>query len=303
MDALNGLLPPALTHSAVTNSYYLTKDAPVIDEPTLIAPTLISPVALLSADSAASASMTVTGLSGGAPAPYTGAVTINTGGSSAGPSAVAITSRAGANGAIVEIGANAQASNLLLIAGASGTGQVYDEVYNQPVALQAITMVSQTPLCVRDPANTSEIFRCAQAAVAAADAGAGQTNRFTVPKSGFYALQMEVNLFNAPAPAAPTVNVPAVVAGGIDVYGALGFTLSNGVVVIPYGSHEMVGGELFSSDCLLANSGVNKIHCGMYLLAAGTTYSFTMAANRPAGSTAWNIGDAGAIKAELIAMC
>jgi hypothetical protein len=65
----------------------------------------------------------------------------------------------------------------------------------------------------------------------------------------------------------------------------------------------MVGGELFASDCLLQGNGVTKIHCGMYLLAAGTTYSFTMAAKRPVGSTAWNIGSAGAIKAELIAMC
>jgi hypothetical protein len=166
-------------------------------------------------------------------------------------------------------------------------------------------MVTQNPLCVRDPANTSEIFRCAQAAVAAADAGVGQGNTFTVPKSGFYALQMEVSLFNGVAPAAPSINVPAVVApGGIDVYGSLGFSLTDGgVTVLPYGSHEMVGGELFSSDCLVVGAGVNKIHNAMYLLQAGQTYGFVMGASRPAGSSAWNIGANGAIKAELIAMC
>jgi hypothetical protein len=115
---------------------------------------------------------------------------------------------------------------------------------------------------------------------------------------------MEVNLTNAPAPAVPNINVPAVVSAGIDVYGSLGFSMTDGgVTVLPYGAHEMVGAELFSSDCLVASGGVNKVHTGLYLLTAGTTYGFVMSASRPAGSTAWNIGTNGQIKAELIAMC
>ena len=292
----NGLICPEAYSNPVT-SYYADADTAIV------APTLVSVVKVDSVDRQGEATLRVSGLQAGVPYEYTGALNLSPGASSLGPASDGLTLRSVAGGVNVEVGTNSQTVTTLSIAGASGLSQVYDETYNQPVALQAITMVSQTPLCVRDPANTSEIFRCAQAAVAAADAGAGQTNRFTVPKSGFYALQMELSLFNAPAPAAVDINVPAIVAGGIDVYGSLGFTVSNGVVVIPYGSHESVGGELFSSDCLVQGSGVNKIHTAMYLLAAGTTYSFTMAAARPAGSTAWNIGTNGTIKAELIAMC
>jgi hypothetical protein len=299
MSNRNGLLAPQATHANVEVPYYAAKVAPVF----------VEPLSILSQDESTNANIFVNGEDAGA---YMGAINITPGvnttallGAGAGITIRTVAgSVAGSAATTVEIGTNTQGGNNLLIAGLSGTGRVYDEVYNQPVALQAITMVTENPNCARDPANTSEIFRCAQAAVAAADAGTGQGNSFTVPRTGFYALQLEVNLFNAAAPAAVTVNVPAIVAAGIDVYGSLGFSMTDGgVTVLPYGAHEMVGGELFSSDCLVQGSGVNKVHTGMYLLTAGTTYGFVMGASRPAGSTAWNIGTNGQIKAELIAMC
>lgn len=304
MAHLNGLLPPFLTHAAPDSCYYLRDNQANV---TLTTPTLKTPVKLQSATelpNAVPATILTKGSNHGLEA-YVGAVQLNAGGNTAGPDgSIGLTLRTAAGGVAVEVGTEGQATNQLLIAGPDGLGQVYDEVYNQPVALQPITMVVQNPNTARSPSNTSEIFRCNQTAVAAADAGVGQGNTFQVPKTGFYALQIELDLFNAVAPAPPSINIPAIVAAGIDVYGSLSFSLTDGgSVVLPYGAHEFVGGELFTSDCLVAGEGVTKIHTGMYLLSAGQTYGIVMGAHRPAGSTAWNIGDAGVIKAELIAMC
>jgi hypothetical protein len=206
----------------------------------------------------------------------------------------------------MEVGTDGEAPNQVLIAGPDGLSEVYNELYYQPVALREITMLTENPLSARDPDNTSEIFRTLQDGVAAADAGNSPANTFTVPKTGFYALQIQLSLFNGVAPAAPDINVPAIVApGGINVFGGIEFTLltQTPLQVVPYGATEVAGSELFISDVLAVGSGVSKVKTAMYLLQADTTYRFIMAVSRPTGSTAWNIGTNGQIKAELIAMC
>jgi len=203
-------------------------------------------------------------------------------------------------GVSVYVGDNGQATNLLQVAGASGLSQVYDEIYNQPVALQAITMVNQNANITRDPANTSEILRCVQAGVAAIDAGGvGVFNTFTVPKTGFYAIQASYLVGNANAPAATTVNIPIT---GVE-YGSIGIFLEQGATVVPYSSYEVVGSQLISQDITLQGRSVNVNSINMVLLTAATNYAIYMNVGRPAGSTAWNIGDGGTIKVELVAMC
>lgn len=279
--------------------YYMQEGAEVV----LRQPTLVAPITLESFDEAAQAIMTVRGLTAGVPVPYTGGVSINPGASSLGTAPAGLNIHSIANGVAVEVGTDTATANTLSIAGPAGLARVYDETYNQPVALQPITMVSVNPLCAPAAGNTSEIFRCGQAAVAAADSGLGQANQFRVPKTGFYALQMEVSLFNGPAPAPPAINVPAIVSGGIDVYGSMELTIAESAVVIPYGTREIVGGSIFSSDCLLADNGFDSTFQALYLLDATKTYVFVLSVSRPAGSSAWNIGPNGQIKAELIAMC
>jgi hypothetical protein len=135
--------------------------------------------------------------------------------------------------------------------------------------------------------------------VAAAATSAIGTS-FAVPKTGWYALQTEVKLGNAPLPAAPTINVPiTVTAGGVNLGETLSFAFADGVVIEPYGLMEVTSNELAVADILVANTVTVRVYTSLHLFEAGNTYTFTMRA----GSAVWNIGDGGQIKAELIAMC
>jgi hypothetical protein len=284
--------------SNVKDERYLQADA-------LVAPDLISPIGMSS--QATTAYINIEGNQGDA---FNGAIAFTTGANVNldAPARDALTLYSGIDGTQAYIGEDGPAGveNILSINGEDGLGRVYDEIYNQPVSLQTITMLTENPLSARLPENTSEIFRTLQDGVASADSGSGLANTFTVPKTGFYALQIQLSLFNGIAPAVPDINVPAVVApGGINVFGSIEFNLltQTPLEVVPYGSTEVAGSELFISDVLLASSGISKVKTAMYLLQANTTYRFIMAVSRPTGSTAWNIGDNGQIKAELIAMC
>lgn len=211
-----------------------------------------------------------------------------------------LTINAQPTGVQVYVGANAQATNLLQIAGASGLSQVYDQTYNQPVALRAITMVNQNVSITRDPANTSEILRCVQAGVATIDAGGvGVFNTFTVPRTGFYSMQASYSVQNENSPAATTINIPI---SGVE-YGSLAINLVQGGTVVPYSSYEVVGTQFISQDITLQGGGVNVNSINMVRLTAATNYAVYLNVRRPAGSTAWNIGASGTIKVELVAMC
>jgi hypothetical protein len=291
----NGLLAPQATHGNPEVSYYARANGG-----RLVAPTLVSPIELVSADGNASADMTVQGFEGGVVSVYTGSIDLRPGTSSVGAAPAGVNIRSIANGVAVEVGTDgAGIVNTLGVAGADGVAQVYDELYNQPVALRDITLSATNPLCAPDPANVGEIFRCSQAAVAAAAVGAVGTN-FAVPKTGWYALQTEVKLGNAPAPAPTTINVPITVApGGVNLGEVLSFAIADGVVVEPYGLMEVSSNEMAVSEVLVANSIVVRTYTSMHLFEEGTTYTFTLRAS----SAVWNIGEAGQIKAELIAMC
>jgi hypothetical protein len=297
MATRNGLIPPLVTHSAPSNSYYALKTGGVLTDPTLV-----SPVELESADGNGSAQLTVVGFEGNPPVSsvYTGSIGLRPGTSSLGAAPAGVNIRSIANGVAVEIGTDgAGIVNTLGVAGADGVAQVYDELYNQPVDLRPITLSATDPLCAPDPNNVGEIFRCEQAGVAAAASAAIGTN-FVVPKTGWYALQTEVKLGNAPVPAAPTINVPITVApGGVNFGETLSFSFADGVVTEPYGLMEVTSNEFVVSDILVANTITVRTYTSLHLFEAGNTYTFSLRAS----SGVWNIGDVGQIKCELIAMC
>lgn len=295
------ILPPTSTYSggaSDNNLYMRVGQAAVLPSGS----TLVSPVNLKAADSSSEGAIYVDGAAAGG---YQGAVNITPGvNASSAFAGDGITVRttpgsvAGTAATTVEVGANAQGPNHLYIAGLSGVGEVYDEVYNQPVALQPITLSATNPLAAPDPNNVGEIFRCIQAGVAASAAAAIGTN-FAVPKTGWYCLQLEIALGNAPAPAAPDINVPITAAGGIDIGQTLSFVITKGVVVEPYGAMEYVAQEFAAADILVQGGNVIKQFVSQHLFAAGETYGFTLKSS----SALWNIGTNGQIKAELIAMC
>jgi len=228
---------------------------------------------------------------------YAGAINIVPG-STAGGVAAGITIREAAGpSTIVEIGANAQSNNLLYIAGASGVGQVYDEVYNQPVALVPITQVQTAPLLT--PANPEEVLRGGQAAIAAAIATPGsQFNIFTVPRTGAYMVQTQIGVGNN----VPTnsVVIPSTLVGGVPIWSSLslGFQIQGTATAVPYASFEVIGGDFYGDEAFAGNSQLTKTYTSVAFLTAATNYAVTL--NCAAG---WNIGTAGQIKVELIAMC
>jgi hypothetical protein len=303
MSNLNGLLPPSVTHSSPRNAYYLRKGEAIVD------PTIETPLTLQSSTEAPNP-VPATIVTRGADHPnaaYVGSIGLRPGGNvdaEDGSAGVVIRAIAGetpsiAAGTVLEVGTDGEAPNQVLIAGPDGLSEVYNELYNQPVSLQSITLSATNPLCAPDPNNVGEIFRCSQAGVAAAAVTAIGTS-FVVPKTGFYTLQTEVKLGNEPAPAAPTINVPITVApGGVNFGETLSFAFTDGVVVEPYGLMEVTSNEFVVSDILVANTVTVRTYTSLHLFEAGNTYGFTMRA----GSAVWNIGDGGQIKCELIAMC
>ena len=297
MANLNGLLPPFLTHSSVNNSYYLSNGASNV---VLREPTLLTPVNLQSATEDANEvpAEIVTRGADHPSAPYVGAIGLNPGGNVAAPDgADGLTIRATATGVALEVGTNAQAVNQLLIAGPSGTGQVYDEVYNQPTQLQTITIVASDPDCT--PTGGAEIFRCGQAAVAQAGAGTVQFNRIQVPRTGAYMMQSEIRMGNGVG--ANTVVLPSNVVGGVPIWYALQLSMQEfGTVIgVPYSSFEVIGGDFQAIDTFESSSFTIKTYSTVVFLDSTKVYAISLASN----SAGWNIGTAGQVKVELIAMC
>lgn len=289
----NGLCAPE-AYAAPNNPYYASSQ--------LRSPTLVSPITLQAAAAegtlAVPAEIYVDGTNA-ISAAYVGAVNITPGGNaaSATPGAGITVRTAAGPSTIVEVGANAQGPNLLYIAGASGVGQVYDEVYNQPVSLQPLTMVSTNANLT--PANPEECLRSAQAGVAAAAAAPGTIfNVFRVPRSGAYTIQTEIAMGNAGP--TNTVVIPSTVVGGVPIWKSisLSFQVQGTVIPVPYASFEVLGGDFYGEQAFAASSLVSKTFSSVAILTAGVNYAVVL--NAPAG---WNIGDAGQIKTELIAMC
>ena len=296
MANVNGLIaPPAYKNPEVP--YYLVDDAGTV----INQPTLVSAIDIESTDRTASAQLSVVGLEGSPPAltVYSGSIGLRPGTSSLGAAPAGVNIRSLANGVAVEVGTDGVGIvNTLGVAGADGVAQVYDELYNPAVSLKALTLSSTNPLCAPVVGNVGELFRCSQAGVLAS-ATAGVGTNFQVPVSGWYSLQIEINLGNAPAPAAPDINVPITPVGTIDIGETLTFVVAQGVVVQPYGAHECVSSEFLASAITQQGGNVIRQYVSQHLFAAGTTYTFTLRSS----SALWNIGTNGQIKAELIAMC
>jgi hypothetical protein len=261
-----------------------------------VAPTIRAPIQLKSPDENGEAVLQVGGFTGGVAGPYTGALFLEPGPSSAGTAKAGIAIRSGAAGTIVEVGANAEGPNTLGIAGASGVGQVYDEIYNQPVSLQAITKQQIAPLI--EPANPEEVLRGGQAAIAAAIATPGsQTNFFQVPRTGAYMVQTEIAVGNAGVP--NTVVIPSTLVAGVPIWKSISLAFAvQGGPSVPYASFEVIGGDFYGDQAFASNSFITKTFTSVAILTAGVQYY--VALNCEAG---WNIGDGGQIKTELIAMC
>jgi len=290
MANVNGLLASPSTHANVETPYYATATYPVFTEPLVIK----------SQDATTQSVVFVDGLAAGA---YQGAINIVPGVNATAASAGAgITVRtvagtgAGNPATTVEIGTNTQGGNNLLIAGLSGTGRVYDEVYNQPVSLQPISKQQTEPAIV--PANPEEVLRGGQAAIAAAIANPGsQANFFQVPRTGAYMIQTEIAVGNAGV--ANTVVIPSTLVGGVPIWESISLSFRiQGGSPIPYASFEVLGGDFYGDEAFASSSIIQKTFTSVALLTAGVQYVITL--NAGAG---WNIGDGGQIKTELVAMC
>jgi hypothetical protein len=296
MSSTNGLMGAAAFRKPGV-PYYLQDGAGAV----LRQPTLVSEIDLESADGSSSAQLSVVGLEGSPAAlsVYSGSIGLRPGTSSLGAAPAGVNIRSLANGVAVEVGTDgAGIVNTLGVAGADGVSQVYDELYNPAVSLKALTLSSTNPLCAPVVGNVGELFRCAQAGVAASAVAAIGTN-FQVPVSGWYSLQIEAKLENAAAPAAPDINVPITAVGTIDIGETLTFAVLDGVVVEPYGAQELASSEFAVASILVQGGNVIRQYVSQHLFEAGTTYTFTLRSS----SALWNIGTNGQLKAELIAMC
>lgn len=288
MSESNGLICcPAFAN--VDTPLYLARDVPIV------APTLVAPVAIASSNLGTTAYI---GVQGSSASEYQGAISFTTGENTnqSAPARDALTLVSETNGTLAYVGADDTNANTLAVNGSAGLSRVFDEVYNPAVSLKAITLSSTNPLCVPAPGNVGEIFRCSQAGVLASATAAIGT-AFEVPKTGWYALQIEVKLANG---LVPDINVPITVApGGVNLGEQLSFNIVQGVVVEPYGLMEITSNEFAVSEVLSANSLIVRVYSSLHLLDSTETYTF----NLRSSSAVWNIGSGGQLKAELIAMC
>jgi len=290
-----GLIPAIQTMSNVKDERFLQVGQPIV------APTLVEPVVIQAQDKSTSGIIYVDPLASGG---YQGAITLNPGiNSSSGTRGAGVTVRTGAGpSTIVDIGTNTQANNILNISGTSGSSRVYDEVYNQPVALQTITLTNVSPTNVVDTANPGEIFRCDQAGVLAS-ATAAIGCRIQVPRTGFYMVAAEVKLGNAPAPAATSIVVPINVGtGGFNIGESLTMSFvgpNPATTNTPYSVMDINSLDFSQLQILTQNDGPVRQYTWMQKFDSTQTYTFLF----KAGSASWNIGPAGQIKVELIAMC
>lgn len=299
----NGLCAPE-AYAAPNNPYYASSQ---LRSPTIVSPTLVSTITLQSGGAegtlAVPADIVVPGPTHATPA-YVGAVRISPGGNEDAPNGAAgVVIRAGEGVnpgeacTIMEIGTNGESPNQLYIAGSQGLSEVYDELYNQPVALRDVVLSNVSPTNIVDTANPGEIFRCAQAGVAAsALAAIGAT--VEVPRSGWYMVAIEVKMTNAPAPAPPSIELAIGAAGPFNVGSSLTFAMTDGVVANPYGVLDVNTMDFAVSQIADVNDGPVRQYSFMQLLEAETEYTFTLRSS----NAAINIG-VGQIKAELIAMC
>lgn len=276
---MSGLIASQRTRAGVNDNstYYILKGQPID------APVLVNPVKIEATDDTTNATIFVNGASSGA---YQGAINIEPGanGVSATPGD-GITIRTGAGpSTIVDVGANAQGPNLLLISGASGSSQVNDGIYNPVV-------------------KSAPIFEETFALDSTVNNGLKQIS-FTVPRTGAYMLQININLANADL--IPTL--PSGLPGG-----AIEWTTTTTAIPAPNNEVQYLSSTL-SGDIFTKASQVGPVaepmdyvfsSLGFFqTLDVGQNYSFNMYALLPlvggVPTSRWNINS---IKARLIQMC
>jgi hypothetical protein len=271
MSNLNGLLAPQATHGNPEVSYYLQKGEPIPG------PILIDPVSILAQDASTNANLYVNGADAGG---YMGALVLTPGdnlSSVLGPgNGLTIRTTPGSGGApatTVEVGANAQGPNRLYIAGLSGVGEVYDEVYN-PVIVPT-PLVQYTGAI---PANT----------------GPGLWT-FTPTRTGAYMLQVNFNIANGD-------NIP--------VNGAIEWTLNVAGGEVQYVSNTIKSTSISKASDFNEIDGLpgtlappmDYSFSDMAILTAGQQVSFYLscARNSAAGGLAWSVAN---YQVRLVQMC
>jgi hypothetical protein len=119
-----------------------------------------------------------------------------------------------------------------------------------------------------------------------------------VPRTGAYQIQTQVSVGNQGA-LPNTVVIPSNIVGGVPIWESIGLSFRvQGGPSIPYASFEVIGGEFYGDQAFAASSIITKTYTSIALLTAGVQYVVTLTAGPN-----WNIGTAGQIKTELIAMC
>jgi len=268
MSGTNGLMCPEAFSNPQT-PYYVDADGGAA---VIVAPTLVSPIALAAADRTSTGYMTVGGLAAGA---YQGAVSIQAGANAVqAANQVCLTGRSTATGCIVEVGDNAQASNLLYIAGAQGVAQVYDPKYNQVIkGTQVASSTSALPV----PGSPLGAFT------------------FTPTVAGAYMLQVNINVRNADT---------------IPVNGIIEWTLTTAAGEVQYVSNTIKSTSMSKASDFNEVDGVpgalseplDYCFSDLCILAAGTQVSFNIYTARAsaAGGLPWAIAN---YQARLIQCC
>jgi hypothetical protein len=191
-------------------------------------------------------------------------------------------------GVQVYVGTNTQATNFLGVAGANGIAQVYDALYNQPVALQNVTFNPNPPPYPPQAGNPGEIFRTT------AFTGAAEVNQFQVTKSGWYSFQSEIRVGGAGIvlPGCPITTPGTDIPGALDIQLVVQSTAS----AVPYSQNTVSAFSLYTQEdgtydfCTLNRT---------VQLQAGVDYLVSVKGTPTAG---WNLGANGQIKAELISL-
>jgi hypothetical protein len=255
----NGLLAPQATHGTPQESYYLRKGEPIV-EPLVIEAQDNSTQAVLYVDPAAAGA-------------YMGALNLTPGGNAiSGTAAAGITIRTGTGArTIAEVGTNSVANNLLYIAGTSGVGQVYDEVYNQPINTTAVA------------SSTGSL-----------PTAGGFGFNYTPDRTGAYMLQVNINVRNADGIPLDGF-IEWVLSDGAEVQYASSTINSNQMIKV-VGMNEIngvAGGIAEPTDFSISN---------LCFLTAGVPvlFSITTARNSTVGGVAWAIQN---YDARLIQMC
>lgn len=224
---------------------------------------LVSPVGIQSADGVSTPSIISRGLVGGVPTPYTGGITIEPASSSLGPAPAGLNIHAGASGVVVEVGTNgAGIVNTLSIAGASGLSQVNDGIYNPTV--KTTPVIEQTLVVAGSPL-------------------VGFT--FTPTRTGAYAVQVDLNLYNADVVQA----------------GALEWTITAGGSEVQYMSNTISSASLIKASALVATSEpMDFSTTNIGFLTASTAYNFNLYALVGTLPNLWALQQ---VKVRIIQMC